>query len=520
MLYCFEGCNLDLRRGCLFNRAAQQVELRPKSFEVLRYLVENAGRLVAKEELISSVWQCAVVSDESISRCISDARAAIGDRDHKVIKTVPRRGYMFAVAVTRQAVQEPGGFDSAPILRTIPDKPSVAVLAFANMSGDPAQEYVSDGITDDVITELSRFPELFVIARNSSFQYKGKAVDIRQIGRELGVRYILEGSFRRTENRVRITAQLIDAATGVHRWAERYDRECTDVFAVQDDVACSVATILAAHVRYAEAERAALKPPATWQAYDYYLRAAHALTSFWTSYKIDEFWEARRLAERSVLFDPDYARGYALLASTYVVAWLNSFGADPSDSTALDRGLELATKAVQLDANLPQARAQLGNALSWKGQHEAALAEFQKAVELNPNFVEWRYAIALILAGQTAKALEVARNYIRLDPFAAGSAYMWVGIAHYLLKEYSQALVVLRDCIVRMPNARFVHAWLAATYAQLDEMPRAQFHAAEVLRIEPRYTIRGMNRTLPALKSAADAEHLVDGLMKAGLPEG
>ena len=295
--YRFEGCSLDLRRGCLFNRAAQQVELRPKSFEVLRYLVENAGRLVTKQELIASIWQQAVVSDELISRCISDARAAIDDPDHKVIKTVPRRGYLFTAAVTRQVEQELGSSGSAGVVRTIPDKPSIAVLAFANMSGDPAQEYVSDGITDDIITELSRFGELFVIARNSSFQYKGKAVDIRQIGQELGVRYILEGSFRRTDNRVRITAQLIDAATGAHRWAERYDREAADVFAVQDEVVRAVAAVLAAHVRNAEAERTALKPPATWQAYDYYLRAAHALNSFWTSYKVDEF--GRRAVSQS-----------------------------------------------------------------------------------------------------------------------------------------------------------------------------------------------------------------------------
>ena len=222
-----------------------------------------------------------------------------------------------------------------------------------------------------------------------------------------------------------------------------------------------------------------------------------------------------------MLVDPYYARGHALLASTYVVAWLNWFGgANPSDSSALDRGRELAVKAVQLDANLPQARAQLGNALSWKGQHDAALVEFERAAELNPNFVEWRYAIALILAGQTVRALEVARDYIRLDPFAPGSAYLWLGAAHYLLKKYSQALAILRECVLRMPNARFIHVRLAATYAQLGDVERAQMHAAEVLRIEPRYTIRGMDRMLSALKSVADAEHLIDGLRKAGLPEG
>ena len=520
MQYRFEGCSLDLRRGCLFNRAAQQVELRPKSFEVLRYLVENAGCLVTKQELIASIWQQAVVSDESISRCISDARTAIDDPDHKVIKTVPRRGYLFTAAVTRQVEQEPVSSGSVGVVRTIPDKPSIAVLAFANMSGDPAQEYVSDGITDDIITELSRFAELFVVARNSSFQYKGKAVDVRQVGQELGVRYILEGSLRRSDNRLRITAQLIDTATGAHRWAERYDREAADVFAVQDEVAHAVAAVLVAHVRNAEAERTALKPPATWQAYDYYLRAVHALNSFWTSYKVDEFWEARRLAERSILVDPGYAGGHALLSSTYVVAWLSSFGTDPVDNSPLDRSFELAARAVQLDGNLPQARAQLGNVLSWQAQHEAGIAEFEKAAELNPNFADWRYAIALILGGQAATALDVARDYFRRDPFAPGSAYLWVGTANYLLKNYSEAVAVLRQCVSRMPNARFIHSWLAAAYAQLDDVTRARFHAAEVLRIEPRFTIRKMSKTFLALKSPADAQHVLDGLRKAGLPEG
>ena len=177
----------------------------------------------------------------------------------------------------------------------LPDKPSIAVLPFTNMSGDPQQEYFSDGITEDIITELSRFSELFVIARNSSFQYKGKSPDIRQVGRELGVRYVLEGSIRRAGDRVRITGQLIDATTGAHRWAERYDRELKDVFAVQDEVARTIVSILAAHVNKAEAEHVLLKPPATWQAYDYYMRASGIYVAFLSSTKVEELYDVRRL---------------------------------------------------------------------------------------------------------------------------------------------------------------------------------------------------------------------------------
>ena len=203
----------------------------------------------------------------------------------------------------------------------LPDRPSIAVLAFANISGDPAQEYFSDGITEDIITELSRFSELFVIARNSSFQYKGKSIDVRQVGRELGVRYVLEGSIRRAADRVRISAQLVDAVSGAHRWADRYDRKLEDVFAVQDEVARTIVTLLAAHVNKAEAERTSNKPPAAWHAYDYYMRATEVFSSFRTSFEVEKLYETRRLLERSIAMDPNYARAYGLLSYTYAFAW-------------------------------------------------------------------------------------------------------------------------------------------------------------------------------------------------------
>ena len=235
--------------------------------------------MISKEEIVAAVWPQAVVTDESLARCISDVRAAIADHDHKVIKTVPRRGYLFAADVTRDGYAEARVQD--PVRRhrpseCWPSRASIAVLAFSNMSGDPSQEYFSDGITEDIITELSRFSELFVIARNSTFQYKGKATDVRQIGRELGVRYVLEGSIRREGDRVRISAQLIDAVSGAHRWAERYDRKLEDMFALQIELACTIVTVLAAHVNRAEAERTLMKPPTAWQAHDYYLMARYA----------------------------------------------------------------------------------------------------------------------------------------------------------------------------------------------------------------------------------------------------
>jgi TolB-like protein/class 3 adenylate cyclase len=212
------------------------------------------------------------------------------------------------VRVFRIAPAEPTGINSqsGPAL-SLPDKPSIAVLPFTNLSGDPKEDYFSDGITEDIITELSRFSELFVVARNSSFQYKGRSPDIRQVGRELGVRYVLEGSIRRAGNHVRITGQLIDATTGTHRWAERYDRKLEDVFALQDEVARTIVAILAAHVNKAEAERTALKPPATWKAQDHYFRANDAFTAYLSSFKPSDLYEARRFLEDSLSIDPSYS---------------------------------------------------------------------------------------------------------------------------------------------------------------------------------------------------------------------
>jgi TolB-like protein len=277
--YRFEDYALDtgtreLRRG------DTPVAVEPMAFDLLIYLIENRQRVVSKDDLIAHVWDGRTVSDSALFTRINLARSAIGDsgESQRLIKTVQRKGIRFVGTVREEEASRCLGSDVSSQPSTsylaLPDKPSIAVLAFTNMSGDPGQDYFSDGITEDIITELSRFSELFVIARNSSFQYKGKSPDIRQVGREVGVRYVLQGSIRRAGDRMRISAQLIDAATGVHRWGERYDRELKDIFAVQDEVSRTIVAILTSHVNKAEAERTLLKPPATWQAHDFFMRAS------------------------------------------------------------------------------------------------------------------------------------------------------------------------------------------------------------------------------------------------------
>jgi TolB-like protein/DNA-binding SARP family transcriptional activator len=397
-------------------------------------------------------------------------------------------------------------------------RPSIAVLPFTNLSGDPDQEYFSDGITEDIITELSRFSELFIIARNSSFRYKGMSVDVRQVGHELGVRYVLEGSIRRAGDRVRITGQLIDAITGAHRWAERYDRELKDVFAVQDELARTIVAILVAHVNKAEIERSLMKPPAIWHAYDYYMRATDAYSRYMSSFKTEDVYEVRRLLEHSLSIDPSYARAHAMLSRTHLTAWLNPIDGDYLNPSALDRAYQSGRKAVQLDAKLPDGHVHLGTALTWMRRFEVAVDEFERAIALNPNLSDWHFAVALIFAGEAARAIEVARTHMRLDPFYPPLAAGWLGFAYYMLRQYSEALPLLRECVSRAPDLHSGHAWLAATYAQLGRVEEARAEAAEVLRIAPQWRIDGPQSRCHMFKNSMDAEHYSDGLRRAGLP--
>jgi adenylate cyclase len=482
--------------------------------------------VVSRDNLITHVWGGRIVSEAALARCINGARSAIGDSGEaqRLIKTFQRKGVRF-VAETREerpplrmAMSATEAEKPASTL-ALPDRPSIAVLPFANISGDKDQEYFSDGISEDIITELSRFSELFVIARNSSFQYKNRVVDVRQVGRDLGVRYILQGSIRRDGDRVRISAQLADAVIGTQRWAERYDRQLTDVFAVQDEVACTITALLAAHVNKAEIERTLNQPPAALQAYDYYLRAADAHAAFFPSFRVADLYEVRRLLEQCLAIDPNYARACARLSWTYFSAWVEPLDGDYLKPATLDRAHQLARKAFQLDPNLPEAHSRLGMVLVRRREHSAGIASFERALALNPNFTDFSIAHSLVLAGEPARAIKAAARHMRLDPFYAPLVPAALGMAHYMLQEYSQALPPLRECAARAPNMRIGHLWLAVTCAQLDNIKEARAAAAEVLRIEPQWTNLGTGVAIYVFRRPKDTEHFLEGLRKAGLPD-
>jgi adenylate cyclase len=539
LLYVFEDFTLDLDRREL-RREGALTAVEPQVFDLLAHLICNRERVISKDDLLAAVWKGRIVSEATLDSRINAARRAIRDsgEQQRLIKTVPRKGVRFVgtVQVIQQS-EEPAadaateaegaqsGSDASDGGRgshaPLPDRPSIAVLPFTNLSADHQQDYFADGITEDILIELSRFSELLVIARNSSFQYKGKAVDIRQVGRELGVRYLLEGSVRRSGDRIRITAQLIDAITGAHRWAERYDRELHDVFAIQDELARAIVTLIAVHVNRAETERALLKPPADLKAYDFYLRGAEAFMSHLIDRTKSSLSDARGLLEQCLAIDPDYARAYAMLAWTHAVGYFQPSDRDYHQSAALDRALELAKTAVRLDARLPQAHAQLGHVLFLTGQHDAAIAAWERAFALNPNFLDVRYGYGLLLSGEPAKAIGVAEANLRIDPrptpqYSSGL----MGIANYMLKRYADAVRLLRDSRSREPNPLMLHLFLASAHAQLGQLEEARAETAELLRIDPSFTIAKSKQTYTyRWKNPSDAEHIIDGLRKAGLPE-
>lgn len=390
------------------------------------------------------------------------------------------------------------------------NKPSIAVLPFVSMSGDVEQQYFGDGITEDIITELARFRNLHVLARNTSFRYRGQDVDVQRVGRELAVQYIVEGSVRRIGDRIRITAQLIDTATGHHVWAERFDRNQEELFAVQDQVVKTIAATLVGRLNAAATERAQRKPPNSLAAYELVLRG-DALPVF----RPGALEEARRLFEQAIALDPGYAKAYALLANVEMTEWNRDFDA-PSE--ALNRTYDLAQKAVALDPNDSSSQIALARVHQARGAYNLAEFHYMKALELNPNSAVLHAGIGdlHITLGQPLKALDYFRQARALDPYF-DPTWLWpiTGIAYFMARQYEEAIAALERSI---EPPYWVHVYLAASHAMLGSDERARSHAAETMRLRPDFsTARSMRQQWLRLDS--DRAHLAEALRKAGLPE-
>ncbi len=520
--YQFEGWMLDCT-ALQLQGPAGPVALRPKTFEVLQFLVEHAGRLVTREEILDAIWPGVTVTEESITQCISEVRQALGDQQQRIIKTLPRRGYIFSVGV-QSSSDGPvppdrtggAGVTSQPD-RRLRDDASIAVLPFANISGDPSQEYLSDGITEDVINGLSLFSELAVIASNSSFSYKGRAVDVRSIGTQLGVLYVVEGTVRRFSDRIRITAQLVDARSGVRCWSERFDAALGDVFTVQDEITRAIVSLVVAHLGKAEVERVSTKLANSWSAYDFLMRGDQELRIYERTWASPHLFEARRYFAEAHKIDPGSARIAAMLGHTFVRAFADPGIEDLGDAGVLKLGYDLVSRAVNLDPNLPLARAQLAWALFWSHKPDLAVKEYEKAFNLNPNFSDWRFPVVLVYAGEAARALQVVETILRLDPFHPPHTHAFHGHALYMLGRYEEALAPLRECIRRGPHVVLGHVWLAATLVRLGQVTEAKALVADVMRRAPLMTLDRWPAPRLYLNQR-DSDEMVAALRTAGFP--
>jgi adenylate cyclase len=445
---------------------------------------------------------------------------AVSDLGQTQLKNITEavRVYSLQVGVTAEAkpVSQPqAGVPEMPSPRlALPDKPSIAVLPFTNMSGDPEQEYFSDGISEDIITDLSKIAGLMVISRNSCFTYKGRSVDVRSVGRDLGVRSVLEGSIRRAGNRVRITAQLIDAATGGHLWAERYDRDLTDLFAVQDDVTRRIVDALKVTLSPVETARLADSQACNIEAYDYFLRGREFLLG--ENKTREKFEQSKDFFMRALEFDPNHSQAYAGLSWAYIFDYFNRWSDKPDDSLQLAK--HTAEQAIEKDPREPFARHSAALAFMIAKDLDRAKSEAEIAIALNPNDALAYNVLGGVhtYSGQHPEAIEMIERAIRLDPAWVQQYLHFLGTAYLLAGKYETAATLLRQRVRLVPGTDFTRAVLASALGHLGEVDEAHRVWRELMEINPKYSFREHFSRQPFRRE--DVERVAAGLGKAGLP--
>ena len=408
--------------------------------------------------------------------------------------------------------EEPASVERMAI--PLPDKPSIAVLPFTNMSGDPEQEYFVDGITEDLITDLSKVSGLRVIARNSTFAYKGQSPDLREVGRDLNVRYVLEGSVRKASDRLRITAQLVDTNNGYHLWAERYDRNLEDVFALQDEVTRKIVTALSVTLTGQEKEQLARAATNNFEAYDLFLQGQQ----YFGRRTKDDNALAQEMYKRAIGLDPTFARAYGALAVSYALAARRGWSTHPADT--LDRALELAQKAVALDGSVPQAHWALGYVYMFKKQYQQAIDALERAVRVAPNYADGYGLLAFInnQRGQSEEAIRLIRKAMALNPHYTFDYPYNLGRAYYTVGRYAEAVEALQEATEHNAAALAPHLYLAASYIRLGQQDDAEWEATEAQVLDPEFTLSQFANTVP-IKNKAQLNRFLEDLRKAGLPE-
>ncbi len=395
----------------------------------------------------------------------------------------------------------------------LPDKPSIAVLPFVNMSGDPNQEYFSDGITEDLITDLSKVSELFVIARNSAFTFKNKTVKVQDVGKELRVRFILEGSIRKVGNRVRINAQLIDAISGGHLWAERYDRDLVDIFDLQDEVTQKIVAALTLNLTKSEEKQLAHRSTENLKAYDCVLRG---MKEYW-KYTKEGNSQAQVLFQKAIELDPYYAEAYSWLGLSLLHSWTQAWNKEPQ---ILDRAYQIAKQALTLNDSLSEAHRILGDIYLFQKEHAKAVSEFKEAISLNPNYADALAGLADVFnwAGKPEDAISLIKKAMHLNPHHNAWYPYTLGVSYIFLQQIEKAVAILQRGLIHNPDFLAIHLALAGLYAEMDRSEDANMEVEEVLRISPDFTLQVLQEMIP-IKDPVVKERLINAVRKAGLPE-
>jgi TolB-like protein len=521
--YLFEGYVLDTDRREL-RLGANLVPLSPQVFDILVYLIRNRERVVSKDDLIAAIWDGRIVSESALTTRLNGARSAIGDsgEEQRLIKTLPRKGIRF-VGIVREEGAPAGAAATGHITQpprsslTLPDKPSIAVLPFTNLSGDALQEYFTDGVVEDIITELSRFSELFVVARNSSFTYKEQSVDVRDVGRDLGVRYVLEGSVRKVANRVRMTGQLIDAASGAHIWADRFESTLDDIFALQDQMAESVVGAIAPRLEQAEIERAKRTPTENLSAYDCFLRGMAA----WHDWTQSSHNNALKLFYRAIELDPGFARPHALAAGCYLMRKSNGW--------IIDRAAEIAEteRLARLGADLGRTDAV---ALAWSahalghvvGDIKTGVALIDHALLLNANLaVAWQRSGWLrIYAGDCTLAIEHLKRAMRLSPLdpLMHLAHSATAFGYLLLGNVDEASAWAERALHLRSNWPPALRVFVMSNALAGREQAARQAMTRLRVIQPRLRVSNLHEQI-FLHRPEHMAKCIEAMRKAGLPE-
>ena len=449
------------------------------------------------------------ISEDAWRQVQGKVTANFIDAGEQTLKNIARPVRIYRLDLMQKAKSE----SEAP--RPMPaqsEKPSIAVLAFNNMSGDPEQEYFSDGISEDIITDLSKLSELRVIARNSAFTYKGKPIDVKQVARELGVHYVLEGSVRKAGNRIRVTGQLIDAESGTHIWADRFDRDLTDIFAVQDELTREIIAALKVKLTPDKKEQLIRKNKVSEEAFDLFLRGRERMSHLTRRGNI----EARQLLEGALAIDPDFAAAHAYMAATHVIEYANDWSENPERS--IQTSLEIAQRAVEIDDEDPTAHVWFAIALFWHREHDKAFAEAQRGISLSPNLAEGHLVAARILtySGDGAAALDTLNTYMRLDPLYPDLTLHLLAETQVCLGQFDAAVETLKQRLERNANSETSYALLASCYGHLGRIADARAAWAEAMRIAPKFSIERQRRLLP-YKNLDDFERRIAGLRKANI---